>query len=91
MMMNLEPITYTRIDELEIKLSLKAWITEHDEMESDRIVFEDGTVLKPTILFEVEKDGKIQYLTLSKIKHLFNSTEEIKVDVDATETPSEYL
>lgn len=86
-----EPITYTRLDEIEIKLSLKAWITEHDGIEDDRIVFEDGTVLKPTMLFEVEKDGKIQYLTLSKIKHLFNSTEEIKVDVDATETPSEYL
>ena len=90
-MMNLEPITYTRIDELEIKLSLKAWITEHDEMESDRIVFEDGTVLKPTILFEVEKDGKIQYLTLPKIKHLFDSTEEVKVDIDVTDTPCEYL
>lgn len=86
-----EPITYTRLDEIEIKLSLKAWITEHDGIEDDTIVFEDGTVLKPTMLFEVEKDGKIQYLTLSKIKHLFNSTEEIKVDVDATETPSEYL
>ena len=86
-----EPITYTRLDEIEIKLSLKAWITEHDGIEDDRIVFEDGAVLKPTMLFEVEKDGKIQYLTLSKIKHLFNSTEEIKVDVDATETTSEYL
>ena len=90
-MTDLEPIMYTRIDELEIKLSLKAWITEHDEMESDRIVFEDGTVLKPTILFEVEKDGKIQYLTLEKIKHLFDSTEEVKVDIDVTDTPCEYL
>lgn len=90
-MTTFEPITYTRLDEIEIKLSLKAWITEHDGIVDDRIVFEDGTVLKPTMLFEVEKDGKIQYLTLSKIKHLFNSTEEIKVDVDATETPSEYL
>jgi len=86
-----EPITYTRIDEIEIKLSLKAWITEHEELESDRIIFEDGTVLKPTILFEVEKDGKIQYLTLQKIKHLFDSTEEVKVDIDVTDTPSEYL
>ena len=86
-----EPITYTRLDEIEIKLSLKAWITEHDGIEDDRIVFEDGAVLKPTMLFEVEKDGKIQYLTLQKIKHLFDSTEEVKVDVDATETPSEYL
>ena len=86
-----EPITYTRLDEIEIKLSLIAWITEHDGIEDGRIVFEDGAVLKPTMLFEVEKDGKIQYLTLSKIKHLFNSTEEIKVDVDATKTPSEYV
>lgn len=90
-MNDLDTITYTRIDEIEIKLSLKAWITEHDEMEDDRIVFEDGTVLKPTMLFEIEKDGKKQYLTIEKIKHLFDSSEEIKVDVDVTSTPSEYL
>ena len=90
-MTNLEPITYTRIDEIEIKLSLKAWITENDGFEDDTIVFEDGTTLKPTFLFEVTKDGKKQYLTLQKIKHLFHSTEEIKVDIDVTETPSEYL
>lgn len=90
-MNDLDTITYTRIDEIEIKLSLKAWITEHDEMEDDRIVFEDGTVLKPTFLFEVEKDGKKQYLTLPKIKHLFDSIEEIKLLMDVTETPSEYL
>ena len=86
-----EPITYTRLDEIEIKLSLKAWITEHDEMLNDMIIFEDGTSLKPTMLFEVEKDGNKQYLTLSKIKNLFNSTEEIKVDIDVTSTPCEYL
>lgn len=86
-----EPITYTRIDEIEIKLSVKAWITEHDEMLNDMIIFEDGTSLKPTMLFEVEKNGKKQYLTLEKIKHLFDSTEEIKVDIDVTSTPSEYL
>ena len=90
-MTSLEPITYTRIDEVEIKLSLKAWITEHDELEGDTITFEDGTTIRPTMLFEVEKDGKKQYYPLSKIKHLFHSTEEVVVDVDVTETPSEYL
>lgn len=90
-MNDLDTITFTRLDEIEIKLSLKAWITEHDEMLHDMIIFEDGTVLKPTMLFEVEKNGKKQYLTIEKIKHLFDSSEEIKVDVDVTSTPSEYL
>jgi len=86
-----EPIMYTRIDEIEIILSLKGWITDHDGFEDDKILFEDGTIIKPKILFEVQKNGEKKYLSISEIKYLFDSLEEVKIEIDVTQTPSEYI
>lgn len=86
-----EPITYTRIDEIEIVLSLKGWITEHDGFEDDMIIFEDGTVLKPKILFEVQKNGEKKYLSIAEIKHLFDSLEDVKIKIDVTDTPCDFI
>lgn len=85
-----ETLSFTRLDEIEIKLSLKAWITENDGFDGESLIFEDGSTLTPKLIFEWQKDGKTKTLTLENAKSLFYNVVSTTTEIDVTDTPSEY-
>jgi len=81
---------FKRLDEIEIKLILKAWITENDVFDFDHITLEDGSTLTPKISFEHWKDGKTIQISLAEAEKLFYNVESILTDIDVTGKPCEY-
>lgn len=81
---------FKRLDEIEIKLILKAWITEHDVLDYEYITLEDGSILTPKISFEHKTDGKVNHLSLAEAEKLFYNVESICTEIDVTGKPCEY-
>lgn len=89
-MTDFEPMTFNRLDEIEIKLSLKAWITENDGFDGESLIFEDGSTLTPKLIFEYKKKGKTFTIELEDVKKLLYSVGTISTEIDTTDTPCEY-